>query len=818
MKRSYILLMIGGLLATLPALAQQDLYYWRAGVQVGSMTYYGDLNSKVLPGELTPDQLAWGVSVERLVGEDLSAKLLYSQGQFRVNDRTDDKFLARSLNAQTNIRDYSVLFTYYLDNDRFLERKSFIAPYLSLGLGYTSFNVYGDLLDETGELYHYWSDNTIRSVAEDSPDADQAEIVAQDGSYETELTPLATEQAYDTETFNIPLALGLKFRLGDRLNLNLEVMGRFTFTDYLDDVSGNYRTEYDNNLQRVAANPTGREAAQRGSSPSFNDLYTFTSVSLHYNFSRRNYVYRAPKIYATGDNAYWYPDPTPARSSRTVPVPDTIATQGVSRNVLFQQGYTLSDSLRVVPSTVGQDTFLTVVQSRLDTLTTQPVATDTLAEVILPTTLSNVTSLVPLTDSLAIAYAPDSLRRDSLLYMVRYAPDSLGERQVVDTVATLSTTDTLTTLSDSSALSLSSKTVGADRILRLVRLDTVRSASRTDTLASIRVSDTTTTIPLSDSLTLSLGSEAARVVSRSTTRLASLDTTTSALPAASNFDPRPIAATDTTVAVTNETTRLQQEVARLRQELQQLKNASQTGRASSSVARRVSESPPAAANEPTAPPEARTVAADTLGEATESVAPSIAGTLKAAPETDETKVVPRSATTDTLYRDSLNQRMDSFSQYLQSVSQKNDTSLVSVMQEVQALRRQLSNIQDNRQATSIGQQLRTIELEELRSSEVYFDFASDRVSPTAQERLQQTASFLKAHPDVVVRLRGFTDATGDPERNQLLSRRRAKAVSDLLVAEGVDPERISVRFFGADLSLDRSEASYARRVEVILEE
>ena len=64
-----------------------------------------------------------------------------------------------------------------------------------------------------------------------------------------ELQPLGTEgqgstlndkRRYSILTFTIPVGLGFRFSLGKRLSLNLEYGIRKTFTDYLDDVGGNY--------------------------------------------------------------------------------------------------------------------------------------------------------------------------------------------------------------------------------------------------------------------------------------------------------------------------------------------------------------------------------------------------------------------------------------------------------------------------------------------------------------------------------------------------------------------------------------------------
>ena len=61
---------------------------------------------------------------------------------------------------------------------------------------------------------------------------------------EVDLQPLATEgeSAYSLWQLAIPYGVGIKYSLGHFWNIGLEVGQRKIFTDYLDDVSGNYVT------------------------------------------------------------------------------------------------------------------------------------------------------------------------------------------------------------------------------------------------------------------------------------------------------------------------------------------------------------------------------------------------------------------------------------------------------------------------------------------------------------------------------------------------------------------------------------------------
>ena len=78
---------------------------------------------------------------------------------------------------------------------------------------------------------------------------------------------------------------------------------------------------------------------------------------------------------------------------------------------------------------------------------------------------------------------------------------------------------------------------------------------------------------------------------------------------------------------------------------------------------------------------------------------------------------------------------------------------------------------------------------------VYFDSGS-----AAPIRRYQTDPIEYLGPrvpaDKFVYVRGQTDTVGSDESNYVLSRRRALAVADLLILEGVNPERITIMTCG----------------------
>jgi OOP family OmpA-OmpF porin len=106
---------------------------------------------------------------------------------------------------------------------------------------------------------------------------------------------------------------------------------------------------------------------------------------------------------------------------------------------------------------------------------------------------------------------------------------------------------------------------------------------------------------------------------------------------------------------------------------------------------------------------------------------------------------------------------------------------------------------------------------------VEFGVDSDVITPRGQDLLDEILDALQQVPNVPVQISGHTDDNGTDEHNLDLSRRRAEAVLDYLVAHGEDPERFVVIGYGesrpvADNGTPEGEARNRRIEFTALEE
>ena len=73
----------------------------------------------------------------------------------------------------------------------------------------------------------------------------------------------------------------------------------------------------------------------------------------------------------------------------------------------------------------------------------------------------------------------------------------------------------------------------------------------------------------------------------------------------------------------------------------------------------------------------------------------------------------------------------------------------------------------------------------LALEDIHFDFDKSTLKPEARTILARTTQMLKDNPNAQVRIAGYASASGTGEYNQKLSERRANAVEEYLIDEGI---------------------------------
>jgi hypothetical protein len=207
------------------------------GINIGPSFFLGDLGGHRGKGtrfvkdlNLPLTQIMTGAFATFYPNEWLGIRAAAQYGQIESADRiistkgNDELYRKqRNLDFRSKIGEAYLaaeIFPFMLLNAGNEDYKPRWRPYGVIGVGYLHFNPQGSLTDANGKKTWYY------------------------------LKPLHTEgqgfaeyperKEYSLSQINIPMGVGVKFYLSERINISGEILLRKSFTDYIDDVSTEY--------------------------------------------------------------------------------------------------------------------------------------------------------------------------------------------------------------------------------------------------------------------------------------------------------------------------------------------------------------------------------------------------------------------------------------------------------------------------------------------------------------------------------------------------------------------------------------------------
>lgn len=244
------------------------------GIQAGASHYFGDLNTAT---GLTKPNIAVGVFFRRQINNYAALRLAVNYTKLHYSDKyqADNEFQRRrNLDFYTSILEVLMLgdFNFFRFNPENPAER--FTPFLTFGFGLFTYNPYTFLEGEKQFLRPLGTEGQSSSKYPD-------------------------KTAYGTSAICLPIGVGFKWNVSRKINMHFEITHRFTTTDYLDDVSGNYAGK-DAFLRGTPAallqdrsyetgTPIGKEGSQRGFSGN-RDQYIIANLGITLNFSS----YRCP--------------------------------------------------------------------------------------------------------------------------------------------------------------------------------------------------------------------------------------------------------------------------------------------------------------------------------------------------------------------------------------------------------------------------------------------------------------------------------------------------------------------------------------------
>jgi outer membrane protein OmpA-like peptidoglycan-associated protein len=147
------------------------------------------------------------------------------------------------------------------------------------------------------------------------------------------------------------------------------------------------------------------------------------------------------------------------------------------------------------------------------------------------------------------------------------------------------------------------------------------------------------------------------------------------------------------------------------------------------------------------------------------------------------------------------QQLQQSEQARQAAAQQAEQARLQALQADQARAQAIQQAEEQRQRLlkQLNQVLQTRDSARgliVSMSDVLFDFNRATLKPGAQLRLAKVSGIIMAYPDLKLEIDGFTDNKGTPEYNMTLSDKRAKAVRDFLVSQGVSTDAVTTKGFG----------------------
>lgn len=243
--------------------------YMEAGLFVGGANYRGDLAEKYHPDEWNS---TYGLSLRYFFSPKFVWKTGFMNGQITGSDlhyRSNDPRHDRNLSFRTQLIELSTQFEYSLFKYDVLDGKV-STPYLFGGIGATYFN-------PQAEFRGTWYD--LRDL----------------GTEGQGWTP--GKKKYSQVAMVVPMGVGFRFALGRRVNLGFEVGYRKSFSDFLDDVSGDYadvmaRAETDYTAAKLSfrtpelyGDPLSQPTVTKRGDPTKKDSYLFAGVCINFNLT-----------------------------------------------------------------------------------------------------------------------------------------------------------------------------------------------------------------------------------------------------------------------------------------------------------------------------------------------------------------------------------------------------------------------------------------------------------------------------------------------------------------------------------------------------
>ena len=231
---------------------------YELGAHVGFANYFGDLNTNYNLAELG---FSFGIKARRNFNERVSVAAGFDYGQVGGNDINSNNVFqrTRNLNFNSNVFDFNATLEFNFFPYIHGSKEDYYTPYLFGGLSFMKFNPQTELDGVTYSLRDFGTEGQNFG------------------------------QEYGLVTAAFVYGMGIKWDINREWSINASISGRNLFSDYIDDVSGQYPNLLDLEARRGI---TAVQLSNRALQPDFaqnnvqrgngknNDLVFFAQIGI----------------------------------------------------------------------------------------------------------------------------------------------------------------------------------------------------------------------------------------------------------------------------------------------------------------------------------------------------------------------------------------------------------------------------------------------------------------------------------------------------------------------------------------------------------
>lgn len=252
----------------------------KIGLGIGRLTFYGDINTKEQKS-LSMGRPAFDLSISQRLTSYLQLDFSVLFGKVGASERT----ATRNENFSSEIRAGGLNLTYDFGN--FIPKRYTVRPYVSFGVYGFEYLSKTDLYDKNGNAYYYWTDGSIKNMAEGSAGAQEATELVRDYYYESDIRELNKDNfgKYRETALAFPIGAGIIMKVTDRIDLKLNYQFYLSTTDYIDGIT---------------ENSIGTRAGTKA-----NDNFSYSSITLQYDLISKKRS-KNKKYQDTLSNSFWF--------------------------------------------------------------------------------------------------------------------------------------------------------------------------------------------------------------------------------------------------------------------------------------------------------------------------------------------------------------------------------------------------------------------------------------------------------------------------------------------------------------------------------